>query len=303
MIPPDRAHPADALRACLHELFPADAAELLPLCCTAAGIPHGYTHARILADLVGGSPAAAAFADLRLGYVLLTSYYYLLDAVVDNHLAAPRHQLHLTHLLVGACHLLQRAFARTTPETAERAAGLVRRAVSQNGAAAAEELDTLFDPAAADDSYASVVGRLNPFLLLGELSALLGGKPLDERLHRALNDFAFFMQSCDDLADWREDFRGGRWNPVLRGIFRRCPEAAASEAAMEEALYLSGLYEQRVAAAVNGFRGVLAGLPNERGGGAMFRGWVESNILRLRRLLYGFLEAKMAECPLPKTDR
>jgi hypothetical protein len=70
-----------------------------------------------------------------------------------------------------------------------------------------------------------------------------------------LREFVFLMQLGDDLGDWREDFRAGRWTSFLRecfGILGCIP----LEQELEEYVYLSGAYELRLARVVTGLSGI-----------------------------------------------
>ena len=280
----------------LASIFPDDREILSAVCAQDGGLPFGYTHPDILADFLGiEGNTRRAFRHIRCGYVCMTSYYYLLDAVMDDHLANPRHLPYLTHLLSGAGYFYNRAVRRLNAKMEPTVHHLMCQYLSRNARAANQNMVICADPFAEDTPFHIVVGRLNSFLFLYEyLLRVYGLEPHGETLS-TLEQFAWYLQLSDDLADWREDYRARNWNPILRQCFRD-HQRELSEEELESEFYLSGRYEQTLAQTIRGFEAVLAELGASPFGkaGDRLHAWIQSNIDRLKWLLEEFVGLKLA---------
>jgi len=84
------------LRERLAELYPGQEDELFRFCLTSNQVPFGYSHPDTILDLV--APNTPIDDNLRLFYVFLCSYYFLLDAGVDGDLPTRTSIIALTPL-------------------------------------------------------------------------------------------------------------------------------------------------------------------------------------------------------------
>ncbi len=215
----------------------------------------------MLLETTGAVIESAAFRDLRIAYVFLSAYYFLLDATVDEHLYKKTDALYLTHLLSASCLLFCRVCYRLVPNKVGEIQKDVFSHVAGNAWAVRTELEFQKKPLEPneEDEFDSVVGRSNSVLLLYRIIAKLTGTEVKPQLVKLLNDLVFFIQLGDDLGDWRIDFRAQRWTSTIRSCFHQ-QGRILSEAEMEQELYLSGFYEQRSARIINGLNAVLFGL-------------------------------------------
>jgi hypothetical protein len=249
---------ADALHAVLSDLFPDHSERLYSLCLRGSSAPLGIAHPRILLQLASPAGGAEDFADgdvfenVAVGYMLICAYYFLLDAAVDGHLEFPDDPVYLTLLLTAAVLCLAKALGVTEEG---RVAAIIGRSVlrvSQN--ASASLLERKASVAAREEQSVidreCIIGRSNSFLLLYEILCALTGTAIDPDIVTLLEDFIVTIQEADDLADWREDFQEGRLTPFLRRVFFDIG-AGRSESELEEHLYLTGIYEKKIAELVH----------------------------------------------------
>ena len=101
-----------------------------------------------------------------------------------------------------------------------------------------------------------LVNRSRLFIGLFEgICRLKGRPPLDAEI-RILEEFLFWMQRGDDLGDWREDYRTGHNSYFIRLSIQANGERPATEAEMEEYVYLSGAYEEEAKRIINGLHNI-----------------------------------------------
>lgn len=77
-----------------------------------------------------------------------------------------------------------------------------------------------------------------------------GDKP-DASLLSIASELTVYFQLGDDVSDWREDFRRGKRSSFLRNCFSAIG-ASASEAELEETIYVGGKYERHMSRIISG---------------------------------------------------
>jgi hypothetical protein len=258
MLNQDKISSETLLSNYLKRLFPDDQDALMRLCLSRYNEPFGYHHVDLQTELLGlEHKRIDVDQDIRIGYVFLTSYYYLLDATIDDHLTKEDDRLYLTHLLSAGWRLYLSACEKLAPARCGELCNRFFRYVSENAAGVREELENRSAPLAEEDSYRGSVARSNSFLFLFEMLALLYKVEGVEDLFSALKDLAFHLQRANDLADWREDFRRGRWTPLLRACCRTRGKRL-DEQGLEEFMNKSGFLQDRIAETVSALRSVVA---------------------------------------------
>lgn len=299
MTPP--IDPTTDITSYLDEHFPRDAGPLLELCLGSHGYPHGYHHVPMMAQLAGlEGGEGPGIRELRAGYVLYSSYVYLLDAVVDDHLPRPESLLYLTHLLAGGLQGFSAACREAAPEKLAEVEKLVRASISSNASAVCGELGTRVDPMSPAESRDQVIERSNPFLLLYRLVTVIWDRPFRQEIHDLLSDLAFQLQYADDLADWRQDLQRSKWTPTLRELNSRLGHPA-SEPEAERELYVNGLYERRIAELIGELDRISEDARRHAANrNALFLSMMERHRRRLVPLLETFLEIKVGEGLLPR---
>jgi len=273
---PDSKTAVKALQDDLQRLFPSSHELLLPHCLNPKGLALGLRHTDMVLEMIGAALADDVLHHVRTANVLLSAYYFLLDAVVDGHppkrgnepmelaakLQAERGAtwaVLLTHLLSGAISEYTDAAALIGEETRQKIMVLFRRYAERNANAviSENEIRATTRRAPREVEYASVVGRSCSALFLCEALALLAGKESDPAMLGAVSDFAYLVQMSDDLLDWREDFQTGNLTPIIQQCAGGAPSPAEEE--IERTLLLGGEFERHAAEIIRGLDRVEAG--------------------------------------------
>jgi hypothetical protein len=256
------------LRDWLEEDFPEFSKKLYPLCLNDAGTaPIFFSHPP-LARRSARLTASDLFHDrIHRAYVYLASYYFCVDAIIDNHARSGTYAeapgqiaLFLGPLLSTSTHLFSLAVKEQFPVKENEVSTALRALLRENAMALLTETRFKEQPFAArtDEEKDNIVGRANLFIFLFELYWILSENDNFALLVSRQREFVFLMQLGDDLGDWREDFRAGRWTSFLRecfGVLGGIP----TERELEEFVYLSGAYERRLARIINGFSRIADG--------------------------------------------
>jgi len=242
----------------LRELFPADSAHLSILCKGLGGAPYGGNHPDFFAHACGLSLAPEHLERIRLGYVMLAAYYFLFDAAADNHLQHPTDSLYLPHLLTGALTEFTLVCLAVDPAKLVPLHTLVRRYLAANASAIKNEQLISSRPLLEDqpEEFYSIVGRSNAVLLLYDLLSLITDRAPDDRVTDIVTWLAYYIQMADDLGDWRDDYKNGRYTSFLRRCFAR-HDAVIDEPGLEEEVLLGGAFEERSAIVINGLAALL----------------------------------------------
>lgn len=244
---------SEIVRSHLASIYPNDVPQLHALCVHRINYPLGFEHPKALAQMFDANINNEAFEELRLGYVYLCAYYFLLDATVDEHLSEKNAPLYLTHLLSASCSLFTNACLKSRPEALSDTHRLLFEHISQN--ANAIKLEILLNDTplkdTPDQNYKSIIGRSNAVMFLYSILSFLSNKSTDEQIVSILNDIVYYIQLGDDLGDWRKDYDGKRWTPFLRACFRRKGRLLNIQE-LEEEIHLTGFYEEYMANVING---------------------------------------------------
>jgi hypothetical protein len=237
----------------LHEAFPEDAKVLLRLCNHGLDQPLGFDHPFIIEDLVGKNLSEKDFENIRLAYVMVTAYYFLLDAVADDHLENKLHSLYLTHLLTLACQKFDEVIFSNPHIDSSKFNKIFHQLISENAKAIRLENEFASNPFSYSEQneYASIVGRSNSSIILLQIIATLTESDSTNDLEEILKDFAFFVQLGDDLADWRDDFKTKKYTSFLREIFSK-HNRVLTEEELEEEIYLTTIFEARAVKVIKG---------------------------------------------------
>lgn len=241
----------------LHEAFPEDAEILLRLCNHGLEQPLGFDHPFIIADLVGKKLSEKDFENIRLAYVMVTAYYFLLDAVVDDHLENKLQSLYLSHLLTLACQKFDEVIYSNPKIDSSNFNKTLHQLISENAKAIRLENEFAANPFSYSEQneYASIVGRSNSSIILLQIISTLTETENIEELKEILSDFAFFVQLGDDLADWRDDFKTKKYTSFLREIFSK-HNRVLTEEELDEEIYLTTTFELRVVKVIKGLEGI-----------------------------------------------
>jgi len=234
------------LRERLAELYPGQEYELFYFCLTSNQVPFGYSHPDMILDLV--APNTPIDDNLRLFYVFLCSYYFLLDAAVDGHLPTRTSIVTLTpllHLAINALERITHSHAPLRPLLQDGA--FLSSYISRNSSAVRDEICFQSTPLVVDESveYESIVNRSNCFFLLYQLATLLTQRPYCLHTVALLKHYTFYVQLADDLGDWRMDYQKQNYTSFLRQCFVDCGRLLSLDE-LEEYIYLKGKYETRL---------------------------------------------------------
>ena len=243
----------NSIFSALHEAFPEDAVALLRLCNHGLDQPLGIDHPFIIEDLVGKKLSKKDFENIRLGYVMVTAYYFLLDAVVDDHLENKLQSLYLTHLLTLACQKFDEVIYSNPKIDSRNFNKIFHQLISENAKAIRLENEFASNPFSYSEQneYTSIVGRSNSSIILLQIIATLTETDNTNELEEILKDFAFFVQLGDDLADWRDDFKTKKYTSFLREIFSK-HNRVLTEEELEEEIYLTTIFEARAGKVIKG---------------------------------------------------
>lgn len=279
----------------LKEAFPDDAEALLKLCQLGLPEPLGYSHPGIVADLMGARLNSGDLEKIQVGYVMITAYYFLLDAVVDGHLDDPLRALYLTHFLVLACQKFDEVIYAYPEKDFSRFKSEFNHLVSEN--ARAIRLENEFSSNSLSHSeeneYNSIVGRSNSSIMLLELIGALANQPYTEKYKDVLQDFAYYVQLGDDLADWREDFQARKYSTFIRELFAK-HHRILTEEELEEEIYLSGVFEARSVKVVKGLENTISKIEAiDKNNGNILKAHIKRQIEAVKELMTQVIEIKI----------
>jgi hypothetical protein len=238
----------EALRSAVAQYLGADSEHLLALCRRDRGRLVGHDHVEILAELAGLPDGTPVVERLTVPYILLSTHYFVLDAIVDGHAEDHLDVLSTTPLLFLAMVLVGDELQALGPEDRRE---LLRRAgarIVENAGAVSIETERRrgWDPPNEVDVRAAV-GRSNSTLLFYDLLCALAGHPPDPDVERVLSDLLHHLQMGDDLGDWRQDLRAGNHTMLLRECAARLGRPTPPDArALERELLIDGGYEAYV---------------------------------------------------------
>lgn len=280
----------------LSDAFGNDAEQLMIFCYHGLNQPLGIDHPLIIQNLVGGSLSKSDFENVKVGYVLITAYYFLLDAVVDEHLKNKLHPLYLTHLLALSCQKFGEILYSKKIKNPENFNRAFYRLISENALAIRLENEFSLNPLyySEKEEYESITGRSNSSIMLLELISFLTGKNEISNIKKILQEFAFYVQLGDDLADWREDYNTKKYTSFLREIFSKHGRIL-NEEHLEEEIYLTGIFEARALKVINGLENVLISLNDPNIGGKHLTELIEFQIKKVKALLAQIITIKLNE--------
>jgi hypothetical protein len=231
----------------LKQRYEYDADKLLDLCCLGSDTPIYADHLALLCELASLSTLDdLSFREIQTAYVLLSAFYVLQDAVVDNHMEDKSDILYLAHMISASCVIFEEVTARAAPRELSKVGRLILYYIAENARAIQLEQQLYSTPLEVNEEmeYECIVGRSNSSLLLYRILCLLGSRQVDERIERLLRDYIVCLQWGDDLGDWRADLLAKRWTSTLRTYFARIG-SIPDEETVEGDFYLSGYYEER----------------------------------------------------------
>lgn len=281
----------DALRA----TYPDDAEALFRLCNHGLEQPLGIDHPVIIQDLIGTKLNQDDFEKIQVGYVMITAYYFLLDAVADGHLDDNLNSLYLTHLLTLACQKFDEVIFSNSKVDFKNFNSTFHQLVSEN--AKAIRLENQFSSNAftfsEEKEYSSIVGRSNSSIILLELIASLTQANNKNSLKEILKDFAFFVQLGDDLADWRDDYKAQKYSSFLRELFSKHGHIL-SEIELEEEIYLSSIFETRALKVIKGLENTIRKIEAEsESNGKFLKLLIQNQVEKIKLLMTQVIEIKL----------
>ena len=218
------------------------------------GAPLGYRHVEYLDFWSSPGLDASIARDLRTAYVLLASVVFAIDRLWDEQSQSEDDILYPSFLTLSAAKILSGIESRSGVH------GLVDAFLNsfdvfslamkiERSARISRNVDRHVD-------RNHLVNRSRLFIGLFEgICRLKGRPPLDAEI-RILEEFLFWMQRGDDLGDWREDYRTGHNSYFIRLSIQANGERPATEAEMEEYVYLSGAYEEEAKRIINGLHNI-----------------------------------------------
>ena len=218
-----------------------------------------FSSSRVLRSLLSNTNPQDTLEDVRTGYVFLAAYYFLLDAVVDGHLKDRLDAVYLSELLSGAYTLFSNACYRSAPRYLLNLNTTISQYLAANSQALLDE-DGLHRASIQPDQrhgVYSIIGRSNAVLLLYAILCLISGRPMNDRVVALVKKLTYYIQLTDDLGDWRDDYRAGRYTSLLRECFAR-HRIILSEPELESDLILGGVFEERSAIIINGLDSLIA---------------------------------------------
>jgi hypothetical protein len=235
-------------------LFPRHVESVLRVVLNEVGAPLGYRHVEYLDSWSSPSLDASIARDLRTAYVLLASVVFAIDRLWDEQSQSEDDILYPSFLTLSAAKILSAIESRSGVH------GLVDAFLNsfdvfslamkmERSARISRNVDRHVD-------RNHLVNRSRLFIGLFEgICRLKGRPPLDAEI-RILEEFLFWMQRGDDLGDWREDYRTGHNSYFIRLSIQAHGERPATEAEMEEYVYLSGAYEEEAKRIINGLHNI-----------------------------------------------
>lgn len=282
----------------LNEAFPEDAEALIRLCNHGLEQPLGFDHPFIIQDLVGAKISERDFENIQLGYVMVTAYYFLLDAVIDEHLENKLDSLYLTHFMTLACQKFDNVIYSNPNINIGSFNKVFHQLISENAKAIRLENEYSSNPFAYSEQneYKSIVGRSNSSIILLQIISMLTEINNTDDLRRILEDFAFFVQLGDDLADWRDDFKAKNYTSFLREIFSKY-NTILTEEELEEEIYLTTFFEARIVKVINGLNAITVQIEKrsvDKGKYLIFL--IEHQIEKIKSLMVQVVEIKLQAC-------
>ena len=235
-------------------LFPRHVESVLRVVLNEVGAPLGYRHVEYLDSWSSPGLDASIARDLRTAYVLLASVVFAIDRLWDEQSQNEDDILYPSFLALSAAKILSAIESRSGIH------GLVDAFLNsfdvfslamkmERSARISRNVDRHVD-------RNHLVNRSRLFIGLFEgICRLKGRPPLDAEI-RILEEFLFWMQRGDDLGDWREDYRTGHNSYFIRLSIQANGERPATEAEMEEYVYLSGAYEEEAKRIINGLHNI-----------------------------------------------
>jgi hypothetical protein len=235
-------------------LFPRHVESVLRVVLNEVGAPLGYRHVEYLDSWSSPGLDASIARDLRTAYVLLASVVFAIDRLWDEQSQNEDDILYPSFLALSAAKILSAIESRSGVH------GLVDAFLNsfdvfslamkmERSARISRNVDRHVD-------RNHLVNRSRLFIGLFEgICRLKGRPPLDAEI-RILEEFLFWMQRGDDLGDWREDYRTGHNSYFIRLSIQAHGERPATEAEMEEYVYLSGAYEEEAKRIINGLHNI-----------------------------------------------
>jgi len=295
IVQPDKPENNHFIFNALLEAFPDDAHALFRLCQLGLSEPLGLSHPEVVEDLMGVEIDGNDREKIQVGYVMITAYYFLLDAVVDGHLDDPLRALYLTHFLSFACQKFDEVINSYPDKDVERFNTEFNILVSKN--ARAIRLENEFSANSLSFSeekeYASIVGRSNSSIMLLELIGVLTSQSNMNQYKEILEDFAYFVQLGDDLADWREDYNANKYSTFLRELFTE-HKRILSEQELEEEIYLSGIFEARALKVIKGLENTISKIEAiDKNNGSYLKAHIKHQVEAVKKLMTQVIEIKL----------
>jgi len=281
----------DALRT----TYPKDAEVLFKLCTHGLQQPLGVDHPQIIQDLIGTKLNQSEFKKIQVGYVMITAYYFLLDAVADGHLEDNLNSLYLTHFLTLACQKFDEVIFTNPKIDFKNFNSTFQQLVSENAEAIRLENKFSSNPFtfSEEEEYSSIVGRSNSSIILLELIASLSDRTNKYDVKEVLRDFAFFVQLGDDLADWRDDYKAHKYSSFLRELFSK-HSRILTENELEEEIYLSNIFESRALKVIKGLENTIKKIEAiGEGNGNYLKLLIQNQIEKIKVLMTQVIEIKL----------
>jgi hypothetical protein len=235
-------------------LFPRHVESVLRVVLNEVGAPLGYRHVEYLDSWSSPGLDASIARDLRTAYVLLASVVFAIDRLWDEQSQNEDDILYPSFLALSAAKILSAIESRSGVH------GLVDAFLNSFDVfSSAMKMERSARISRNVDRHVDrnhLVNRSRLFIGLFEgICRLKGRPPLDAEI-RILEEFLFWMQRGDDLGDWREDYRTGHNSYFIRLSIQANGERPATEAEMEEYVYLSGAYEEEAKRIINGLHNI-----------------------------------------------
>lgn len=284
------------LRQGIKKLFPHDVDIIVRLCLLEDYSVLGFDHIDIWSETLDAHLSESVLEDLRVGYILLSAYYFLLDAVMDGHVAEVEDPLYLSHLFSGAYTLWHRACLEIAPDRKEAFYACFLSHVSANANAVKLEVSLCQHPLRVTPGLdrECIVGRSDSAFLLYHVLCILSGCTPQPIIENLLSSFVYFVQLGDDLNDWKKDYSLGIWTSLLRFCFSRHGRIL-SEREVEDEIYLRGVFEERLAFMINGYREMLQQLEQPGFPCTQFRRWVQNEHDRAMKVLTNAVTCKLSD--------
>ena len=235
-------------------LFPRHVKSVLRVVLNEVGAPLGYRHVEYFDSWSSPGLDASIARDLRTAYVLLASVVFAIDRLWDEQSQSEDDILYPSFLTLSAAKILSAIKSRSgvheLVDAFLNSFDVFSLAMKmERSAKISRNVDRHVD-------RNHLVNRSRLFIGLFEgICRLKGRPPLDAEI-RILEEFLFWMQRGDDLGDWREDYRTGHNSYFIRLSIQAHGERPATEAEMEEYVYLSGAYEEEAKRIINGLHNI-----------------------------------------------